>query len=414
MEALYLWLNTLVNKNKTDFTGWDGIQWLHPYNSSEAQAVRDKLLAENEGRELFKGTKPFYKQISKGCTTCGAGNWSCLFITGKCNAGCFYCPAPQQMDEAPSSQGLTFNTPLEYANYVRFFNFKGVSFSGGEPLLFFERTLDYLNAVRKTCHPDIYIWMYTNGILANKEKLQKLADAGLDEIRFDIGATNFSLDKVKLAKGIISNITIEIPAVPEEKERLIKLLPAMEKAGVTNLNLHQLRLTKHNVKHLSKRKYTYINAEKPLVLESELAALEIIKAAQEVELGMGVNYCAFHYKNRFQKAGFRRILAQTIATPGGDLSENGYLRVRTHNAISYKTIRFTDVPPTDTTWNTLPVGDKVYFYKTETVFKAENLSSINEQDIDNLLLRYPKQVPTDPLLFRIWQLEYIEKGLREY
>ncbi len=414
MEALYLWLNTLVNKNKTDFAGWDGIQWLHPYNSTEAQALRDDLLAKNKGSELFKGTKPYYNQISKGCGTCGAGNWSCLFITGKCNAGCFYCPAPQQTDEAPSSQGLTFETPQSYANYVKYFNFKGVSFSGGEPLLFFNRTLEYLKAVRNTCSSDTYIWMYTNGILAEREKMKLLADAGLNEIRFDIGATNFSLDKVKLAKGLIPHVTIEIPAVPEEKARLIKLLPLMEKAGVTNLNLHQLRLTKHNVKHLAKRGYTYINAEKPLVLESELTALEIINAARGLKLNLGVNYCAFHYKNRFQKAGFRRIIARTVLTPVGDLSENGYIRERTHNAILYKTIRFTDIPPTDKDWNSLPIADKTYFHKTEAIFKAENLSNVNIQNIDKLLLKQPGQIPSDPLLFRIWQLEYIERGLREY
>ncbi len=75
--------------------------------------------------------------------------------------------------------------------------------------------------------------MYTNGILADETKLKALADENLNEIRFDIGATGFSLDKVKLAKGIIPNITIEIPSIPEEKDRIIAMLPQMIEAGVT-------------------------------------------------------------------------------------------------------------------------------------------------------------------------------------
>ena len=34
--------------------------------------------------------------------------------------------------------------------------------------------------------------------------------------------------------------------------------------------------------------------------------------------------------------------------------------------------------------------------------------------IDRLLATEPTEIPDDPLLFRIWQLEYIENGLREY
>ncbi len=86
--------------------------------------------------------------------------------------------------------------------------------------------------------------MCTNGILADETKFKKPAGAGIEEIRFDIGATGFKPDKLKAAKGIVPNITVEIPAVPEEKERLKKLLPEMIASGVTNLNLHQLRLTK--------------------------------------------------------------------------------------------------------------------------------------------------------------------------
>ena len=63
--------------------------------------------------------------------------------------------------------------------------------------------------------------MYTNGILADVSKFRKLAAAGLNEIRFDIGATTYGLDKVKLAKGILPNVTIEIPAVPEQRNNFV-------------------------------------------------------------------------------------------------------------------------------------------------------------------------------------------------
>ena len=77
--------------------------------------------------------------------------------------------------------------------------------------------------------------------------------------------------------------------------------------------------------YVLKRNYTLIPAERPLVLESELAALEIIEAAQQLQLPLGVNYCSFHFKHRFQKAGFRTRLARQLL-PEATLTENGYLR----------------------------------------------------------------------------------------
>jgi pyruvate formate-lyase activating enzyme-like uncharacterized protein len=166
MNPYSVYLNNLVNKNKSNFAEYPNIKWLNPYQALEAHEKRDKLMSSLSEKLLFKETKPFHHQISEGCKLCGQGLWSCLFITNKCNASCFYCPSTQLKDEVPATQSLTFETAESYADYINFFGFKGVSFSGGEPLLFFDRTLHYLKIVRKMCSPDLYIWMYTNGILA--------------------------------------------------------------------------------------------------------------------------------------------------------------------------------------------------------------------------------------------------------
>ena len=414
MDAVIAWRNSLVNKNKAEITGWDQLKWLNSYTADEAQNQRNVLTQKIDGNWLFKETKPFYNQISKGCKLCGLGQWSCLFITGKCNAACFYCPTSQLSDDVPTTQNLTFSDARIYAEYINRFNFKGVSFSGGEPLLFFDRTLEYLKQIRKRCNPDIYIWMYTNGILADERKFRKLAAAGLNEIRFDIGATAYKLDKLRIAKDIIPNITVEIPAVPEEKERLKALLPQLIDAGVTNLNLHQLRLTKHNFKQLVKRNYTYVFAEHPLVVESEFAALEIIKYARENNLEIGINYCSFYFKNRFQKAGFRNRLGFVLAAPDDVLTQNGYIREYDGDYLAYKALRIFDEKPDGLTVEPFDLGEKTLFYAKEIAMRATHLDSETKKKVDKLLEKEPETIPDDPLLFRIWQLEYIEKGLREY
>jgi uncharacterized protein len=412
MDAYIGYLNNLVNNNKSVFSKHGNINWINPYLAPAYQELRDQLVMNCGNELLFKGTKPYYRHISKGCQLCGAGTWSCLFITGKCNAHCFYCPAQQNKDEIPATQGLTFATPRSYAEYIHHFGFKGVSFSGGEPFLVFERVLDYLGQIRKICSRDVYIWMYTNGILASRDKFSQLAQAGLDEVRFDIGATNYSLDKVKLASGIVPNITIEIPAIPEEKERLKNLLPRMAGLGVTNLNLHQLRLSEYNAPKLLDRGYTFIPAEKPIVMESELTALEIIDYARGIGLEMGINYCAYFFKSRFQPTGYRKRLTGLAGDGPFQVTEKGFIREKTPLTLNYKTLRLTDTVP-QTLENILQLEHKSYAFGTRDV-AIVNMDGTNAEKLEALLSKEPDKIPDNPALFSVWMHEYIEKGLRGY
>ena len=296
---------------------------------------------------------------------------------------------------------MTFETPEAYAEYINHFNFKGVSFSGGEPLLYFDRTLQYLKQVRKKCQPQIYIWMYTNGILADEQKFRKLANAGLDEVRLDIGATGYKLDKIKYAKGIIPNITIEIPAIPEEKETLKKLLPQMIDAGVTNLNLHQLRLTKYNISKLEKKNYTYIPAEHPIVLESELAALEILDFAEKNKLNIGINYCSFYFKNRFQKAGFRKQIANTLSNPDDIITEKGFIRKFEGNSLEYKTIQISDKKNPAIAVSELKLKHKSFFISEGLVMKKRGLDNEQAETVRQIIELNLKPFRSNVF---IWQL----------
>lgn len=341
MKAFVGYLNQIAQNTERNFGEYsDRINWYHSYKSVYLEDRRQELFnaagAITEWK--FANTKPYLNSLSKGCQLCGEGEWSCLFISGKCNANCFYCPAPQNEEAAPQTQKLLFTDPKYYVDYINRFGFKGVSFSGGEPLLYFERTLEFLKQVKQNCNTVIYIWMYTNGILASDEKLKALGEAGLDEIRFDIGAVNYNPKILKNAAKYIANVTVEIPAVPHEKEQLLKILPQLCEYGVTNINFHQLRLTKYNASKLLVHNYTILHGEQPTVAESEITALEIMQFVAHEKLPLGVNYCNFQYKNRFQKAGYRRKMAEVLKIKNEEITENGFCR--TIEAIEKNESRF--------------------------------------------------------------------------
>ena len=272
------------------------------------------------------GAKLDMNGLSPGCRICVAGGWSCLFINGRCNGACFYCPARQDEIGQPGANGLEFTEPEHYVRYLERFGFTGASISGGEPLLTPERTLAFVTAIKKHFGEKIHLWLYTNGILATAETLAVLADAGLDEIRFDIGATAYRFDAARLASGLIPTVTVEIPAIPEEEERLKNLLPRLHDAGIKHLNLHQLRLTPHNYERLQPRGYRWLHGEKVVSLDSELTALAVLTHSLTEKIGLPVNYCSFPYKYRFQGRAARRRNAAFLLQPTESVSDNGFLR----------------------------------------------------------------------------------------
>jgi len=328
----------LVESNRREYGHlYNLLTFATPELLAAAGKERNELLQwmDQRAKVGYSGTKVDCNGLSPGCRHCGDGNWSCLFINGRCNGRCFYCPTAQDDDGPPVTNGLPFTSPEDYAAYVAALGFGGVSISGGEPLMTPDLTLAYLSAVRKRCGDDVHLWLYTNGTLLTADLCSRLRDAGLNEIRFDLGAVRYNLKKLRLAVGCIPAVTVEIPAVPEDEELLKLKMVEMTGAGVKHLNLHQMRLTPHNFDKLTERGYTFLHGEKVTVLESELTALRAVRFGLEVGCLLPVNYCSFPYKRRFQQAAARRRAALALSAPGETVTEPGYLRTLSATGVRY-------------------------------------------------------------------------------
>jgi pyruvate formate-lyase activating enzyme-like uncharacterized protein len=328
----------LIEANRREYGHlFDLLTFADSEQLAAADAERSELLQWLGQRASFgyAETKVDCSSLSPGCRCCGDGGWSCLFINGRCNGRCFYCPTAQDDDGPPVTNGLAFTTPEDYAAYVSAMGFSGVSISGGEPLLTPDLTLAYLSAVRKRCGDTVHLWLYTNGILLTADLCSRLRDTGLNEIRFDLGAVRYHLKKLRLAVGNIPTVTVEIPAVPEDEGLLRLKMVEMAEAGVNHLNLHQMRLTPHNFGPLTGRGYTFLHGEKVTVLESELTALRSVRFGLEQGIPLPVNYCSFPYKRRFQHAAARRRAALAVCASGETVTEAGYLRTLSATAVRY-------------------------------------------------------------------------------
>ena len=256
-----------------------------------------------------------------------------MFISHSCTRHCFFCLREQKEAEdfVPYvERDIKFASVERFIEYLKSFHFEGISFSGGEPFMKFDRLFEYIKAIRDAFGNQHYVWVYTNGDLVNEEKLTRLEEAGLDEIRFDISAREYDLGPVSLALGHVPHVAIEIPAIPEDVERVTSLLPHLESMGVEYINLHQLMVNDYNREAFQARGYTVLRDERYDdwfgIRESESAALEILNYAAESNMRMGINYCSRLYKYLFQLSGFRRRYAPHCRSDKEEITPTGYLR----------------------------------------------------------------------------------------
>lgn len=323
--------------------GWiySQLNWLTDEEAVQAMEDRDELL-----RPLLSKVNTSYQQnklhqgaLSPGCATCGDGTWSCLFMNGLCTAHCFFCPQDRGMKEErpPKTTGeIVFHNPKDYADYVQKAGFRGVGFSGGESLLVYEKLLSFIGELRKRLGKEIYLWAYTNGDLVDRDKLEGLKQAGLDEIRFNIAARSYALRSVELALNFIETVSVEIPAIPEDFEVVKDALSAMDSLGVRHLNLHQLLANPYNYSDLTHRNYTLLHhpineahisgADWVPILESEMTALRLLLYAAENGIALPINYCSQAYKRRLQGRGHRMRAAPLIRKSFEDITDSGYIR----------------------------------------------------------------------------------------
>ncbi|MBE9487979.1 MAG: radical SAM protein [Bacteroidetes bacterium] len=239
------------------------------------------------------------KKLSPGCMACKTGGWLCVFIGNRCNCTCPNCPNPTVNKGEDISVASGVNGTVDIDRILSLLEksyYKGVGVSGGEPLLYMDKLVDWVTKI-KAKFPNIYVWNYTNGIYATEENLKRLADAGLDEIRFDLAADNYSdlvLNNMKLATEIIPSVGIEVPVILEQYNDLIKAVDFADKCGVKYLNLHDIFVNEKMYKNglgghvLFFDKISKIQRD---IFSSEMLIYKVFRHIKDNELNIVPNDC---------------------------------------------------------------------------------------------------------------------------
>lgn len=193
------------------------------------------------------------RSLSKGCQACKSGSWICIYVGEECNLSCDFCPQEDERhtkgkhDTWINGGNYTYGMKVELSDIDKVISdnpqITGISFSGGEPFIFIDKIEKWSKYLTEK-YPNIYKWIYTNGVYVNDETLERLSKVGLQEIRFDAAATNYSrttIERIKLAKKYFEVVSIEVAALPWFTDLLNGCLVELEEY-ITYLNLHTLQV----------------------------------------------------------------------------------------------------------------------------------------------------------------------------
>lgn len=190
--------------------------------------------------------------LPKGCQMCVKGEKLVLFVTGLCPRSCFYCPISEKKykkDVVYADEWPTKNEK-DILEEARMIDAKGAGFTGGDPLARIDRTLKYIKILKTKFGKKFHIHLYTSLDLVSYEKLRKLYDAGLDEIR--IHPDIFS-DRLWSKMGIVTkydwDIGVEIPSIPTAKKQTEKLIDYF-RDKIDFLNINELEIADNNAQKL--------------------------------------------------------------------------------------------------------------------------------------------------------------------
>ena len=191
----------------------------------------------------------------RGCRSCLLGTGlSAVRKTNRCNAACPFCYDYGCLDEIePIGEGLWEIGGTRYREEdlpLLFLLQKkptGIAYVYLEPFMEIEK---YYGIIRLFHEAGVHQHLYTNGILATPENLKALGDAGLDELRFNLGATGAAdrvLDAMAAARDYIPQVGIETPMTREFHDIFLRKKEKIFSTGAEFMNCAELHLNENNL-----------------------------------------------------------------------------------------------------------------------------------------------------------------------
>ena len=237
--------------------------------------------------------------LAKGCEHCMEGSKMVLFVTGVCSTGCFYCPVSfekkgQDVIYANERKVAKKENIIEEAESM---DATGTGITGGDPLIKMDRTVDLIRMLKERFGPEHHIHLYTSTI--DSEKVERLIEAGLDEIRFHPPVSQWRVmadTPMKDIAGMDIDVGFEVPALPDHEDDLNCLLDYAESIGIGFVNLNELEFSESNYDMMDSHGYGLRDEISAAISGSEELAIRMIKSHPD----LSIHFCSSTFKDGVQ------------------------------------------------------------------------------------------------------------------
>ncbi|WP_312339417.1 radical SAM protein [Anaerospora hongkongensis] len=267
----------------------------------------ESLMAEIKGLKTLKNRTYYVGNESKfaqGCRSCLLGTGlSAIRKTNKCNLECKFCYNYGELDAIhPVGEGMWEIGGTKF--YEKDIDLllsihqkpTGISYVYLEPFMEIEK---YYSMIKKFHAAGIHQHLYTNGTLATEETLKALGEAGLDEIRFNLGASNCAdkvIENIGLAKKYIKSVGIETPMTPDFFKAFFKKQQAIFATKLDFINCAELHLNENNINnYYGENMYIARQGYISPIWSRELT-LKFMKIAAEENWDIAVHDCSNYTK----------------------------------------------------------------------------------------------------------------------
>ena len=222
------------------------------------KAEHERLLSLIPGLKTLRDRTYYIGEDDKfpaGCRSCLLGTGlSAVRKTNRCDAKCRFCYDYGALDsQPPVGEGMweIGGTKFYEDDLLLLLSIHkkptGISYVYLEPFMEIEK---YYGVVKTFHDAGIHQHLYTNGVHASRENLKALAEAGLDEIRFNLGASNCAdavIDKIAVAREYFPMVGIETPMTPEFYEACLRKKEKILATGLDFINCAELHLNENNI-----------------------------------------------------------------------------------------------------------------------------------------------------------------------
>lgn len=263
-------------------------------------------------------------ELPEGCRLCTLGAKMVLFVTGRCNRRCFYCPlSPERKgtDKVYANE-RPIKRDDEIIQEAHLMGALGTGMTGGDPLLVPDRTLRLLKMLKSEFGRDHHVHLYTAMARLPMPLLSKLANLGLDEIRFHASLDHGSVMRKAVDAGL--NVGMEIPSIPGTGEDMRKVASMADDLGANFLNLNELEMCETTYEAFGERGLRLVGDDTMAVEGSIKEAIGVAEFCED-NTSLDVHICPSGLKDSVQLKNRLGRMAERVKKPYEAIDEDNLL-----------------------------------------------------------------------------------------